>query len=181
MKHTLFGVHYFISFRYKLEKPLAQGSVIDLETTGLDPLTDNIITLGIMKKNHLLIYQLLHEDSYSRFSSLCHHVVKEQPTPRYGYACAFEADFLRIKDDKWHDLTQYFTVDYDDFNPFRRYSLIDVTHHPFPNEPIDIDGSQIPHEWQQYQKTKKKIHLTNIIHHCICDLHRTQQLIHKTL
>lgn len=176
-KHS--SSHYFISLSYKLDTPLHKGCIIDCETTGLNPSTDQIITLGIIKKNLLLIYQLIHEDSYHRFHSLCHRIVKEQPTPRYGYACRFEADFLKILDDNWQDLTQHFEVDYADFIPFRRYRLIDVTRHPFPDEPIDIDGSQVPTEWQQYLKTKNKKHLTNIIFHSICDLHRTKQLVEK--
>jgi len=178
-RHTLFGAHYFISLEYKLDNPLTNGCIVDIETTGLNPLSDKIITLGIIKKNLLLIYQLTHEDSYWRFWSLCNRLVKKQPIPRYGYACGFEADFLKILDDNWHDLTEYFEVDYDNECPVRRYSLVDVTRHPFPNEPIDIDGSQVPQEWQQYLTSKNKIHLTNIIYHSVCDLHRTKQLIDK--
>jgi len=179
LKHLLFTNPYFISLTYKLDNSLKKGSIIDCETTGIDCLSDKIITLGIIRKNLLLIYQLLKEDSYWRFLQLCKRIAKKQPTPRYAYAVHFEADFLNLKDDKWLDLTEYFEVDYDDENPFRRYSLVDVTFHPFPNEPIDIDGSQIPQEWQQYLKTKNKNHLTNIIFHCACDLHRTKQLIEK--
>ena len=181
IKHRLFGAHYFISLHYKVDTPLSQGSIIDIETTGLDPSTDNIITLGIIKKKHLLLYQLVHEDSYKRFWSLCNRLAKAQPTPRYGYACHFEADFLRIKDDKWTDLTQYFEIDYNDFIPFRRYTLADVTHHPFRDEPIDISGSEIPGEWQQYVTSRNKIHLTNIIYHCYCDMLRTKQLTEKDI
>lgn len=178
-RHTLFGTDFFISLYYKLDNPMAKGCIIDIETTGLNQLSDKIITLGIVKKKLLLIYQLLQQDSYWRFSSLCNRLVKVQPIPRYGYACGFEADFLGIKDDNWHDLTEYFEVDYDDECPVRRYRLVDVTHHAFPNEPIDIDSSEVPQEWQQYLTTKNKIHLTNIIYHCICDLHRTKQLVDK--
>jgi len=178
MKH--FGKHYFVSLSYRIDNPLSQGCIIDCETTGLNPSLDKIITLGIIKRNRLLIYQLTHEDDYDRFWSLCHRVSKHQATPRYGYACGFEADFLKILDDKWHDLTQYFEVDYDEENPYRRYSLADVTRHPFPNEPRDIEGSQVPQEWQAYLKTKNKTHLTNIIYHAICDMHRTKQLVGKT-
>jgi len=176
-KHLLFKTPYFICLTYKLDNPLDKGSILDIETTGIDPLSDKIITLGIIRKNFLLIYQLIKEDSYWRFLQLCKRIAKKQPTPRYAYSSHFEADFLNLKDDKWLDLTQYFEVDYDYENPFRRYSLIDVTRHPFPNEPIDIDGSQIPTEWQEYLKTKNKIHLTNITYHSACDLLRTKQLV----
>lgn len=174
-KHS--SSHYFISLSCKLDTPLHKGCIIDIETTGLNPASDQIITLGIIKKKLLLIYQLIHEDSYHRFHSLCHRVVKEQPIPRYGYACRFEADFLKILDDDWQDLTQHFEVDSDP--PYRRYSLASVTRHPFPNEPIDMGGSQVPVEWTEYLKTKNTIHLANIVYHAVCDLHRTKQLVEK--
>lgn len=168
---------YFIVYTHPVNPLLQKGTIVDCETTGLDPKIDHILTLGILKRNKAEIYQLV-QCRCARFKRLCHYIVARTPTPRYAYASHFEADFLNIKDD-WIDLTQYFEVEYDYANPFRRYRLVDCTSHPFPSEPYDIDGAQVPNAWQLWLKTKDPNFLTDIVYHSLCDLLRTQQLTDK--
>lgn len=177
-KNLLFPGRYFIVYNHKNEKNLSKGAIVDIETTGLNPKLDRIITLGILKSKQIRILQLI-KPEYTRFQNLCHHTAEQQPKPRYAYAAHFEQDFLQVPDG-WQDLTQYFEIDYDWENPLRRYSLANCTFHPFPSEPFDIDGSQVPQAWQLWLKTKDAKFLTDIIYHPLCDLLRTQELIEKS-
>jgi len=169
---------YFILITHKTDKPLKKGSIIDVETTGLDPQQDHIITLGILKGNQARILQLI-KPNYTRFQNLCHYTAQEQPKPHHAYASQFEQQFLRTNTatSDWHDLNQYFEVEYDYENPLRRCRLADCTTHPFPSEPYDIDGPQVPQAWQLWLRTKDANFLTDIVWHSLCDLLRTQQLV----
>lgn len=169
---------YFIIINSKVTKPLQKGTIIDIETTGSFPEHDHIITLGILKANEIRIYQLI-KPFYTRFQKLCHNIVEDQPTPHYAYASHFEQNFLQVTSD-WHDLTQYYQVDYDEENPFRPSRLANATFHPFPGQPYDIDGKDCITEWQQWLKTKKPKHLINIVYHNACDILRIQQILEKS-
>lgn len=168
---------YFIVYTHPINPPLQKGTIIDIETTGLDPKLDHILTLAILKRNKAEIHQLV-QRKCARFKRLCHYIAIRTPKPRYAYNTRFETDFLTVKDD-WIDLTQYFEVDYDHGNPFRRYRLADCTRHPFPGEPYDIDGTLVANAWELWLKTKDPNFIVDIIYHSLCDLLRTQQLITK--
>jgi len=168
---------YFIIINSKAVKPLQKGTIIDVETDGLFPDRNHIITLGILKRNEIRIFQLI-KPFYDRFQKLCHQIVEDQPMPHYAYASHFEQSFLQVTTE-WQDLTQYYEVDYDQENPWRTSRLAAITFHPFPNQPYDIDGQQVLTEWQQWLKTKKPQHLTNIVYHNTCDILRTQQILEK--
>lgn len=169
---------YFIIINSKIDNLLEKGTIIDCETTGLYPEHDHIITLGVLKRNEIRIFQLI-KPFYDRFQKLCHQIVEDQPMPHYAYASHFEQSFLQVTTE-WQDLTQYYDVEYDEECPIRPHSLASITFHPFPNQPYDIDGKDCITEWQQWLKTKKPQHLTEIIYHNASDLLRTQQLLEKT-
>jgi len=168
---------YFIVINSKAVKPLAKGTIIDIETDGLFPNRNHIITLGILKRNEIRILQLI-KPQYTRFQKLCHRIVETQPKPHYAYASHFEQSFLQVTTE-WQDLTQYYDIEYDDECPVRPHRLASLTFHPFPNQPYDIDGQQVLTEWQQWLKTKKPKHLSEIIYHNTCDILRTQQILEK--
>lgn len=160
------------------KKALKKGCITDIETTGLHPNTDMILTLGVLKRNIIFIYQLTNNE-YDRFWSLCVNIVSKAPKPRYGYNTRFEAEFLGIKKD-WQDLTQYaraheYNNEWGCNPPYYRLRLEDATTAPF-KEP-SIQGSEVPQYWKAWLKKKNPKHLYEISYHNLCDLLRTRQLV----
>jgi len=157
------------------EKVLQKGSIIDIETTGLFPTTDMLITLGILKGRKAHVYQLTN-NQYIRFWRLCVSLVLKAPIPRYSYAAHFEADWLNIRDG-WQDITQYAEKDYDDFEygPYYRLHLDQCTFSPFQEH--DIISQQVPIQWKAWLREKNPKILYEIAFHNLCDLLRVRQLI----
>jgi len=172
----------FIPFTIKLPEKhhLAKGSVIDVETTGLNPETDDIITMGILQKDRAVIHQLT-TPLYEPFKTYCHNRATRTPLPRYAYNTGFESQFLNIKEG-WHDLTQYaerrgYDWNNPDYDPYIRVHLTDCTCSVF-KEP-NITGADVPHTWQEWLNTHKPETLSKITLHCLADLLRTRQLIDR--
>ena len=69
------------------------GSVIDIETTGLDPTQDEIITFGYIEKNNLHIIQRTTEENDSFYNELIKVANRLRP-PFYSYNGLFEQGFL---------------------------------------------------------------------------------------
>jgi len=175
---------WFITMYLKTTPRLDNGSIIDIETTGLKPGKGNycippshIITLGIYQGDLIRIYQLT-KRNYVGFLRVCRKIVEKTPKPRYAYAAHFEQSFLGIIEG-WQDLTRYREVEYDEWQPWRsvRYSLMDVTRNPCPSrEDWDIEGSEAPATWEKWLKTGKIDLLGEIAYHCYIDLLRERQL-----
>jgi len=190
-KYFLWGSgEWFIKFYKKASQSLDKGTIIDIETTGLNPGKGNlyipashIITLGIYQGDLIRIYQLT-KRNYVGFLNICRKIVEKTPKPRYAYAAHFEQSFLGVIDG-WHDLTQYYydrQSDWygtDDFEPpYRRQRLADVTRNPSENrEDWDIDGSEIPATWEKWLQTRNSLTLAEIPYHCYIDMLRERQLI----
>ena len=160
----------FIPFTVKLptEHHLPKGCIIDVETTGLNPETDDIITMGILQKDRAVIHQLT-TSAYQQFRTYCRNRADRTPLPRYGYNTRFESEFLSIEEG-WHDLTR---------STFARgrLHLTDCTFSVF-KEP-DIIGADVPKTWQEWLNTHKPETLSQITLHCLADLLRTRQLIDR--
>jgi len=172
----------FIRFTVKLppEHHLPKGSMIDVETTGLNPETEDIITMGILQKDRAVVHQLT-TPPYEPFKTYCHNKADRTPLPRYSYNTGFESQFLNIKEG-WHDLTQYrerhgYDWHNSDYDPYYRVHLDECTFSVF-KEP-NMRGADIPHTWQEWLTTHKPETLSRITLHCLADLLRTRQLIDR--
>lgn len=172
----------FIPFTVKLPEKhhLPKGCVIDVETTGLNPETDDIITMGILQKDRAVIHQLTNT-AYPQFKTYCHNKADRTPLPRYGYNTRFESEFLNIKEG-WHDLTQHaerrgYNWYNEDYDPYYRVHLDECTISTF-KEP-NIKGADVPGTWQEWLNTHKPTTLSKITLHCLADLLRTRQLIDR--
>lgn len=119
------------------------GSIIDIETTGLSPSHDAIITCGILSQNKVRIFQLLNED-YATFKETISGEVKSSPDPRWAYCCGFERGFLG---GEWNDLGVTYEVDWDEYNPVRYYKLNAVAPMSWSG---DISGAYMPTLWSNY-------------------------------
>ena len=171
-----FGIrNWFIEISIRTNPHLPEGTIIDLETTGLRPRWNHIVTMGLYKDDKIRIFQLV-KPEYDRFWNLCHNIAQKQPRPLYAYAAHFERDFLKIPDG-WKDLTRYYEVD--DYYPIRNFRLIDVTTYPYNSQAdYDIDGKDVPKKWAEWLFDKNLKSLMEISYHCMIDLIRERQLIH---
>jgi len=177
---------WFLALYLNADFPLERGSIIDIETTGLNPRYGypyiprcHVITLGIYQGNLIRIYQLI-KPSYIKFLATCRKIIQKTPAPRYAYAAHFEQSFLGVLNG-WQDLTQYEEMRSDWWGgepSFRRFSLVDVTRNPCPKrEDWDIDGSEVPATWEKWLKTGKVELLGEIAYHNYIDLLRERQLV----
>ena len=171
-----------IPFTIKLEpkQQLDKGSIIDCETTGLNPEADDIVTLGILKKDRAVIHQLT-TAAYPLFKAYSQTKANRTPLPRYGYNTRFESSFLNIKEG-WHDLTQHaerrgYDWHNSDYPPYYRMHLDECTYSVF-KEP-NIKGANVPPTWQEWLNTHKPQTLFKIVGHNLSDLLRTRQLIDR--
>ena len=73
-----------------------KGSVIDIETTGLNPAKDEIVTLGFIEDNKLQILQRTSEGKAEYYKEL-KEVVTNLKTPFYAYNGSFEKRFLHAQ------------------------------------------------------------------------------------
>ena len=147
---------------------LPRGAIIDIETTGLNPEADDIITMGILQKDRAVIHQLA-KPSYELFKAVCESKATRAPKPRYAYNTRFETGFLNIKDD-WVNLTQYGGKEWEDWEngPYYRMHLDQCTFSVF-KEP-EIFGHDVPRTWQEWLTTHKPETLSKITLHCLANL-----------
>lgn len=185
-KYFIFSSREWIVKMYMRADPyLNRGSIIDIETTGLNPEPgdyynpqSHTISLGIYSGHLIRIYQLAKPD-YERFRILARRIARKTPQPRYAYAAHFEQSFLGIPEG-WHDLTRYREPYYNDWENWHnyRYRLADVTQGPYEKpEDLDIDSSDVPQTWENWLRTKDWRQLAEISWHNYCDLLRERQLV----
>jgi len=158
------------------EARLLKGSIVDLETTGLSPERDNIVSIGVLKKGKAEVHQLTCPD-YELFKNFCRKKIMWAPKPRYAYNARFESDFLHSPLDNWQDLTQYGERTYDDpeRGPYYTMRLDDCTFTPFREH--DTFGAEIPRLWAEWLREHKPQILWQITFHNLCDLLRIRQLV----
>jgi len=73
-----------------------KGSVIDIETTGLNPASDEIVTFGFIEDNKLQIIQRTIKDKAEYYKEL-KEVVTDLKAPFYVYNGSFEKRFLQAQ------------------------------------------------------------------------------------
>ncbi len=104
-----FPEHFPFVVRLPEDYCLDKGCVIDLETTGVFPLSSNIVTMGVLEKDRAVVYQLT-VPKYEEFQDYCFRKARQTQEPRYSYNCRFESEFLQIEEG-WRDLMRYRVVD----------------------------------------------------------------------
>jgi len=167
---------WFVRLKFKTNPYLPIGTIVDIETTGLNPESDRILTLGIYRENKIFIYQLV-KPRYRIFERMCRAIVRRLPKPLYAYAASFEQEFLQIPNG-WRDLTRYYEVEYDEWCPIRRFRLVDVTTYPYETtKDFDINGAEVPQKWREWLKHRNLRILAEIPYHCMVDLRREVQLL----
>jgi len=83
-----------ITTRTELLVSVPQGTLIDIETTGLDEERDEIITLGFISGNRLSVIQRKVKDKQPFYSEI-KSTLSKISRPFYAYNCEFEEKFFR--------------------------------------------------------------------------------------
>jgi len=166
-------------YSWKLLVRIPKGSLIDLETTGLNPNQDEIVAFGCIKGNYLKVVQRkCRNETY--FLTLINQEFRELRQPFYAYNAKFERDFVKTKfgiNARFVDLME----------PWRKKA--DKTRIKWPklgeliSEPEEyfgekiIRGEDIPKLWSKYLTSKDFKYLKPIIRHCQIDLLRELVLL----
>ena len=166
------------SYSRELMLGIPQGTLIDLETTGLDIDHDEIVLFGYIQGSRLEIICRNSQEEAPFIAQLA-ELVPTLPKPFYAYNLSFEKGFLQAKgiDIEGIDL----------FQPWKEKAealylkwpkldeLFSHAEHYF-NEPV-ISGRDVPLLWQRFLYTGDDKYLQQIIKHNESDLHRELYLL----
>lgn len=131
-----------------------KGTIIDLETTGLSPRSNVVITVGIL---HGTCFKVFQASESGEIPMDFGPYLRNLPRPRYAFNKGFEESFLGFELDE--ELQS---------KPFERKTealFVRLLH-----DPLDRRGELVPREWEAYLKTADRMHLQRIIDHNISDL-----------
>lgn len=168
-------------YEYSLELLIGipKGSLIDFETTGLNPHQSEIVTFGYIMGSSLKIIQRK-DGSEENFLKLISYDLGKLPQPFYAYNAKFERDFIMARfeiDARFVDL----------MDPWKRKAAEKSIKWPKLGELISepeeyfgeriIKGEDVPELWNKYLRTKNFEHLEPIIRHNKIDLLRELVLL----
>jgi uncharacterized protein YprB with RNaseH-like and TPR domain len=172
------GVDVITSYSRELMLGIPQGTLIDIETTGLDVDHDEIVLFGYIQGSRLEIICRNSEQEEPFIVQLA-QLVPTLPRPCYAYNLSFEKGFLQAKgiDIEGIDL----------FQPWKEKAealylkwpkldeLFSHAEHYF-NEPV-ISGRDVPSLWERFLFTRNDNYLQQIIKHNESDLLRELYLL----
>lgn len=165
---------------------LLKGTIIDVETTGLNPDVNEIVTFGYLTENKVSIMQRV-EASATEFYKAIKSKLSKLPHPFYAYNAKFDQMFLNSK------LKRKTPPEFIDiFKPWMERAELEGQKYPSLDELARlprayfkekiIKGRDVPFLWAGYQKTKDKRKLSPIVRHCMEDLVQALfVLVHKEL
>lgn len=156
-----------------------EGSVIDIETTGLDHHNDEIVTFGFITDNTLQIIQRTAKDKTEYYAEL-KEIVSNLKDPFYAYNAPFEDRFIQGQLGIKKEVV-------DVFKPWKTMAeskgqkwpkLDDLVSEPeiYLKMPR-ITGKECPRLWENYCQTKDSNHLIPIMEHNKSDILRTLFLL----
>ena len=166
------------SYSRELLLGIPQGTLIDIETTGLNMDQDEIVLFGYIQGSHLEIICRSSQEEAPFVAQLV-ELVPTLPRPFYAYNLAFEKGFLQAKgiDIEGIDL----------FQPWKEKAealylkwpkldeLFSHAEHYF-NEPV-VSGRDVPLLWRRFISTEDDNYLQQIIKHNESDLLRELYLL----
>ncbi|MFO7995714.1 MAG: ribonuclease H-like domain-containing protein [Dehalococcoidia bacterium] len=166
------------SYSRELTLGIPQGTLIDLETTGLDVGHDEIVLFGYIQGSHLEIICRSSKDEAPFIARLA-ELVPTLPRPFYAYNLPFEKGFLQAKGIRIEGV--------DLFQPWKEKAqtlglkwpkLDELFSHAeqYFNEPV-ISGRDVPLLWQGFLYNGDDDYLQQIIRHNESDLLRELYLL----
>jgi uncharacterized protein YprB with RNaseH-like and TPR domain len=157
---------------------ISEGSLIDFETTGLDPRTSDVVTLGYIVGNTMHILQ--RRDTGPSFDKRVKEVLESLPEPIFAYNSPFEERFTRDK----YGLARRFG---DIMAPWKRRADEEGLKWPKLEELLPdpetyfgdkiTGGAQVPGIWADYLATRNVDLLERIVRHNEIDLLRELMLL----
>jgi uncharacterized protein YprB with RNaseH-like and TPR domain len=163
----------------ELSVAVHNGTVMDIETTGLDGRSDEIVTFGFMSDSSLVVLQRKTKEK-GRFYERLKEVLEKTPRPLYAYNASFERGF--ISGQLGLDLEML-----DLFEPWAKKAQAGRKKWPKLEELVSepeqyfgertICGRDVPILWQMFLKDGDKGHLQKIIRHNQSDVLRSVFLL----
>ena len=166
------------SYSRELMLGIPQGTLIDLETTGLDVDHDEIVLCGYIQGSRLEII-CRNSDQETPFTVQLAELVSSLPRPFYAYNLSFEKAFLQAKGipiegidlfQPWKEKAEALYLKWPKLD-----ELFSHAEHYF-NEPV-ISGRDVPLLWQKFLRTRDDSYLQQIIRHNESDLLRELYLL----
>ncbi len=166
------------SYGRELMLGIPQGTLIDLETTGLDADHDEIVLCGYIQGNRLEIICRNSEEE-ALFTVQLAELVSSLPRPFYAYNLSFEKAFLQAKGiliegidlfQPWKEKAEALYLKWPKLD-----ELFSHAEHYF-NEPV-ISGRDVPLLWQKFLCSRDDSYLQQIIKHNESDLLRELYLL----
>lgn len=152
-----------------------QGTIIDIETTALDPSDGELITFGVFYNDLIIVFQRtdtseagreLFEKYLSNWTDFC-------PKPYYAYNKGFEEKWLNTKIQydlmaKWKEGAEKIKTENGTLKWPRLNELVSFPHKYYGIE--EIDGRGVLLLWKEYVLTGDKEKLNAIINHNLNNL-----------
>ena len=166
------------SYSRELMLGIPQGTLIDIETSGLNIGHDEIVLFGYIQGSHLEIICRNSREETPFIAQLA-ALVPTLPTPFYAYNLPFEKGFLQAKGieiegvdlfQPWKEKAEALSLKWPKLD-----ELFSHAEHYF-NEPV-ISGRDVPLLWQSFLYTEDDNFLQQIIRHNESDLLRELYLL----
>ena len=159
-------------YQKRLLVGLFDGAIMDIETTGLNPDMDDIITFGFLVENRVTVMQRI-DASAKEFCEAAKSRISELPCPLYAYNARFEKAFLSSKLGVELDIVDIFQpwMERAESEGVKYPALDELARLPreyFREKPLK--GEEVTFLWRSYQKTREKRKLSPIVRHCMEDL-----------
>ena len=162
-------------YRKELRAALVEGTIINLETTGLDADTDDVIAFGFLKHNIMTVIQRI-EANRAEFHDIIKEKLSNLSQPIYAYDARFHEAFLLAKLhvpigiidilEPWQDRARAKGMRYPSLD-----DLVSVPREYFAE--TVVPDREVRLLWQSYIKTQDKRKLTPIVRHCMEDLRQS--------
>ena len=142
----------FFYYTYKLPCWI-QGTIIDIETTGIKPEHSELVGLGLLKENRISCFVRSFETSDEHFRIWSKDKVRRSPKPYIAYYNEFERNWLRLEKDNPNDW-----IEIQPKRMHKKLYAIRVQHLMH-----DEDGSVVPEAWRNKD-------IKTVLWHLTCDM-----------
>ncbi len=166
-------------YRKQLRAALVEGAIINLETTGLDSDTDEIIAFGFLERNIMTVIQRI-EASRAEFYDIIREKLSDLAHPIYAYDAHFHEGFLLAK---LHTPVELVDI----FEPWRQRARARGLSYPSLDKLVSVPreylGERVVPEqevrslWKSYVKYQDKRTISAIVRHCMEDLRQALYIL----
>ncbi len=166
-------------YQKKLRAALVEGAIINLETTGLDSDTDDMIAFGFLERNIMTVILRIKAEPAEFY-----HTVSEKLSglahPIYAWDAHFHESFLLAK---LHTPVELVDI----FEPWRERARAKGLSYPTLDKLVSVPreylGEEVVSEqrvrslWKNYVRYRDKRSIIPIVRHCMEDLRQTLYLL----